>query len=72
MLDYLDKEYLLADGELFALGNNLDIELVKDVSRMQELQNKFAGFRTKNIYACLYNKILPDSLLHYGAYKAKL
>jgi uncharacterized sulfatase len=72
MLDFLDKENLLANGELFALGNNLDIEPVMDAARTQELTNKFAGFRTKNSYACLYNKILPDSLLHYGTYQSKI
>jgi uncharacterized sulfatase len=65
LLDYLDKDYFLADGELFELQPNLNIRPVPDVEKERELTDKFTEFRIRNKYTFQHKNLLPDSLLHY-------
>ena len=66
MLDYVDKDYFIADGQLFRLYDKMDIQPVKEENKFRELNSKFEIFKRNNKKVCTENKLIPDSLKKYN------
>ncbi|HET6226776.1 MAG TPA: LTA synthase family protein, partial [Bacteroidia bacterium] len=61
--DYLDHDYLLSGDILYKLSPQLDLEVVDNESKKQQLQSEFELFKQKNAQVLSTKKLLPDSVL---------
>jgi glucan phosphoethanolaminetransferase (alkaline phosphatase superfamily) len=61
--DYLMDGYMLNGEDLFKLGDNMDLEPVKDEGEKDLLEAAFASFRRKNNTVVNGVRMMPDSLL---------
>lgn len=63
ILDFLDSTKFLANGIIYKVYDNMNIEPNKDAP--QYLQSRLDAFIQMNNYACTNNKLIPDSLKRY-------
>lgn len=59
--EYIHQQYVLSDGELFELDENMNLGTSFGGST-SKLESKLAGFKAMNAYVTTNNKIIPDSL----------
>lgn len=59
LVDYLDHDYFLADGQLFKLEPDLWIAPVNNQSKKADLQQELRQFKAMNHYVTTQNKIIP-------------
>lgn len=59
LLDYLDGEFFLSDGQLFTISDNLNIDPVTDNDLNNKLNGQFEDFKNKNNYMVQTRKLLP-------------
>lgn len=60
LVDYLDRDYYLADKQLFRLLPGLDLQESQDQDIRLGLQKKLDEFRQINAYVCSQGKIYPE------------
>ncbi|MCE4563055.1 LTA synthase family protein [Maribellus sp. CM-23] len=65
ILDFIGNDLMLANGVLYQVYENMDIEPKKATLKKEELSALLENFIRKNNYACLNNKLIPDSLKRY-------
>ncbi|MEX0290412.1 MAG: sulfatase-like hydrolase/transferase [Flavobacteriaceae bacterium] len=59
--EYIHQEYVLSDGDLFELDENMDLSASFGGSQ-SKVEAKLEGFKAMNAYVTANNKIIPDSL----------
>ncbi len=63
IIDYLENGYFLSQGtKAYKVGNEFNLINVDNVNILAELQNNLDAFRRINLYSCLNNRLLPDSV----------
>lgn len=63
--DFIYKEYLYSDGELFKINENFGINKVKEEVLLQEVEDSLMAFKKMNAYVTKRDKVFPDSLNIY-------
>jgi len=63
--DFIYKDYLYSDGELFKINENFGINKVKDEALIKIMDDSLMAFKKMNAYITQRNKIFPDSLNIY-------
>jgi len=61
--DYLMDGYMLNGEDLFKLGDNMDLEPVKDEGEKDKLKAALEGFKQKNSKLVAGARLIPDSLV---------
>ncbi|MCK3683024.1 LTA synthase family protein [Maribellus sp. YY47] len=69
ILDFIDEDMMLANGIIYQVYKNMDIEPEKASQKTEEIKAKLDNFILKNNYACFNNKLIPDSLMQYSGSK---
>jgi uncharacterized sulfatase len=65
ILDFFSSEDFLAGNIHYRIFQNMNIEPVNETETRLKLKNELDNFIRMNNYACLNNKLIPDSLLKY-------
>lgn len=65
ILDLISSEDFLAANTVYKINENMNVEPVKESDKQAKLKNELDNFIRMNNYACLNNKLIPDSLLKY-------
>ena len=65
ILDFFSSEDLLAGNIHYRIFQNMNIEPVNETETRLKLKKELDNFIRMNNYACLNNKLIPDSLLKY-------
>lgn len=65
ILDYISSKDFLAGNIHYRISEKMDIEPVNETDTRVKLKNELDNFIRMNNYACLNNKLIPDSLLKY-------
>ncbi|MCF7567016.1 sulfatase-like hydrolase/transferase [Sabulilitoribacter arenilitoris] len=63
--DFLYKDYLLSDGELFKINDNFGIYKVTEEALIKTMEDSLMAFKRMNTYVTQRKKIFPDSLNIY-------
>ncbi len=63
--DYIYKEYLLSDGELYKINENFGINKVIEKELFKHIADSLMEFKKLNRYTIQNNRIFPDSLNIY-------
>lgn len=63
--DYLYKDYLYSDGELYKVNENFGIYKIKEEALSKTISDSLLAFKKMNAYITQQNKIFPDSLNIY-------
>ena len=63
--DYMYKNYLLSDGDLYKINENFGIHLVNEKEELKKALDSLKEFKKLNNYIVKQNKIFPDSLNIY-------
>lgn len=63
--DFMYKDYLYSDGELYKINENFGINKVKEVNLTDAIADSLMSFKRINAYVTKENKIFPDSLNIY-------
>ncbi|HZL08684.1 MAG TPA: LTA synthase family protein [Prolixibacteraceae bacterium] len=66
ILDLLSSEQFLANQTIYQLYPSMDIEPMDNTTRQKQLKEELDNFLRKNNYACINNKLIPDSLKKYN------
>ncbi len=61
--DFIMEDYMLSGNNLYSISNNLDISLIENDSKKQQLINAMNKFKYKNNQLLSTYTLLPDSLL---------
>lgn len=61
LVEYVDGELLLSDGQLFIISDGLNLDPVEDVSMMNKLTGEFEEFKNKNNYVLQTRKLMPQN-----------
>jgi tetratricopeptide (TPR) repeat protein len=64
--DFVYKDYLFSDGELYKINENFGTYQVKEEDLVQTMADSLMAFKKLNAYLTKRNKIFPDSLNFYG------
>ncbi len=59
LLEYVDGEFLLSDGQLFLISDQLNIDPISDGDMQNRLTGLFNDFKNKNSYMVQTRKLLP-------------
>jgi uncharacterized sulfatase len=65
ILDFISPEGFLAANSIYTIYDNMNIEPMDEPEKQAQLKNELDNFIRMNNYACLNNKLIPDSLLKY-------
>lgn len=65
ILDYISSNDFLAGNIHYRISETMDIEPINYTDTRVKLKNELDNFIRMNNYACLNNKLIPDSLLKY-------
>jgi len=65
ILDFIDKDQMLANDIVYQVYENMDIEPLEKQKQETDLKSELSNFLLKNAYVCKNNKLIPDSLLKY-------
>jgi len=65
ILDFIDAESFLAASTIYKIDENMGIDPVDESDKKARLTSELDNFIRMNNYACLNNKLIPDSLLKY-------
>ncbi len=68
--EYLSKEYLLTDGDVYEIDENMDLNSSFGGGG-SKLEGKLDNFKAMNAYVTTQNKIIPDSLAIFTLQKEK-
>lgn len=71
LLDYLDRQYFLADKKVYEVFDNLVTSKLNDDAVQNQLQNNFNEFKSKNKTMIQTKKLLPDSVLQFKTTRGK-
>ncbi|WP_291098893.1 sulfatase-like hydrolase/transferase [Flavobacterium sp. UBA5153] len=63
--DYIYKNYLYSDGELFKINPDFEINKVNDDAMLKTISDSLNNFKKLNVYLTKKNKIIPNSLNIY-------
>lgn len=69
--DYIYKDYLYSDGELFKINENFGTYKVNEEDIAKTIADSLLAFKKMNAYVTKRNKIFPDSLNIYVTPKTK-
>lgn len=69
LLDFIDSENMLSNNVYYKIFPNMYIEPETNNAKQALLKEELDNFIRKNNYACLNNKLIPDSLLKYAVKK---
>ncbi|WP_296702737.1 sulfatase-like hydrolase/transferase [Algoriphagus sp.] len=62
LVDYINEEYFLSDGQLFLISDGLNIDPINDNQNLTRLIGEFEEFKNRNNYLIQTSKLLPDEL----------
>lgn len=60
LVDYIHGEYFLSDGQLFLVGENLNIDPINDPDNLTRMIGEFEEFKNRNNYIIQTRKLLPE------------
>ena len=63
--DYIYKNYLLSDGELYTINENFGTNKITEPALTKSISDSLLAFKKLNRYTIQNNKIFPDSLNIY-------
>jgi phosphoglycerol transferase MdoB-like AlkP superfamily enzyme/tetratricopeptide (TPR) repeat protein len=63
--DFIYKDYLYSDGDLFKINENFGTNKVIEEELIKEISDSLMAFKKMNAYVTQRNKIFPDSLNIY-------
>lgn len=63
--DFIYKDYLYSDGELYKINENFGTHKIKEEALTKTISDSFIAFKNMNAYMTKRNKIFPDSLNIY-------
>ncbi|GAA3633122.1 sulfatase-like hydrolase/transferase [Flavivirga jejuensis] len=63
--DFIYKDYLYSDGELFKINENFGTYKVNEEALVKTMEDSLLAFKKVNAYVTQQNKIFPDSLNIY-------
>lgn len=63
--DYIYKDYLYSDGELFKITENFKTNKIEDQAILKTISDSLQEFKRLNAYLTQKNKIIPNSLNIY-------
>lgn len=66
ILDLVDSVSMYSNNTVYEMYSNLYIEPVDDTAKKAKLKGDLDNFIRRNNYACLNNKLIPDSLFKYS------
>jgi len=72
ILDFVDKERMLANNILYRILDNFYIEPIDEQTKEAELKTELDNFLRKNSYVCKNNKLIPDSLQKFTYSKSNV
>lgn len=64
LLEYIDGEFFLSEGQLFKISENLNIDPISDSDLTNKLNGQFEDFKNKNNYMIQTRKLLPESTIN--------
>jgi len=64
LLEYIDGEFFLSEGQLFKISENLNIDPISDSDLTNKLNGQFEDFKNKNNYMIQTRKLLPESTVN--------
>lgn len=65
ILDFIDAENFLAANTIYTIDKSMGIDPVNDGDKRVRIKGELDNFIRMNNYACLNNKLIPDSLIRY-------
>lgn len=71
LLDYLDRQYFLADKKVYEVFDNLVTSKLTDDAVQSRVQNYFDEFKVKNTVMIRTKKLLHDSVLQFRITRGK-
>jgi uncharacterized sulfatase len=60
MVDYINGEYFLSDGQLFLISDGLNIDPINDPQNLTRLTGEFEEFKNRNNYVIQTQKLFPE------------
>ncbi|MGM5469425.1 sulfatase-like hydrolase/transferase [Flavobacteriaceae bacterium LMO-SS05] len=69
--DFIYKDYLYSDGELYKIKDNFGTYKVQEEELSKSIADSLMAFKMINAYVTQNNKIFPDSLNMYVKHKAE-
>ncbi|NQW36442.1 MAG: sulfatase-like hydrolase/transferase [Flavobacteriales bacterium] len=64
--DFIYKDYLYSDGELYKIYENFNTYKINDENLLKTISDSLIAFKKRNTYSTQQNKIFPDSLNTYA------
>ncbi len=64
LLEYVDGEFFLSEGQLFKISDNLVIDPITDGDLTNKLTGQFEDFKNKNNYVVQTRKLLPVDVIN--------
>lgn len=61
LVEYLDGDLLLSDGQLYIISDGLNLDPIEDVSMLNKLTGEFEEFKNKNNYIIQTRKLMPEN-----------
>ncbi len=61
LVEYLDGDLLLSDGQLYIISDGLNLDPIDDVSMLNKLTGEFEEFKNKNNYIIQTRKLMPEN-----------
>jgi phosphoglycerol transferase MdoB-like AlkP superfamily enzyme len=63
IIDYLENGYFLSQGtRVYKVDTDFNLINTENVNKLAELQDNLDAFRRVNLYACLNDRLIPDSI----------
>lgn len=59
--DFIYKDYMYSDGDLFKIKENLSIHKISDKKTLEEITNHFNEFKSLNAYIAQNDKVYPKN-----------
>ncbi|MEN2282004.1 LTA synthase family protein [Algoriphagus sp. SE2] len=60
LVDYINEEFFLSDGQLFLISDRLNIDPINDTENLTRLIGEFEEFKNRNNYVIQTSKLLPE------------
>jgi lipoteichoic acid synthase len=64
--DFIYKDYLYSDGELYKIDENFKTYKINDENLLKTISDSLIAFKKRNTYSTQQNKIFPESLNIYA------
>ncbi|MCX6351312.1 MAG: LTA synthase family protein, partial [Bacteroidetes bacterium] len=65
LIDYIDKDYFIADKQVYKVSENLNLDPIDDEAVKSRILAKFADYKSKNQVATKSNRLIPDDVYNF-------